>query len=253
MAVDIQKASVWKRIAAWIFDVLLLCVLAVGFGALLSWLLGYDGYSQSLEAAYDRIESQYGVVFDISQEEYQAMTQAQRENYDAAYDALIRDEESMYFYNMVVNLSMLITTAGILAACMALEFAVPLLLKNGQTIGKKIFSLGVVRQDGVKINTMQLFVRTLLGKYTIETMVPVYLVMMLFWGMMDITGTLILAGLGVAQVILLFAHRNNAQIHDLLAGTVVVDISSQRIFTSTQELIEYTKRIHAERAARQDY
>jgi len=253
MAVDIQKASIWKRMAAWILDILLLCVLAVGFGALLSWLLGYDGYSQSLEAAYDRIESQHGVVFDITQEEYQAMSQAEREAYDAAYDVLIRDEESMYLYNMVVNLSMLITTAGILLACMALEFVVPLLLKNGQTIGKKIFSLGVVRQDGVKLNTMQLFVRTLLGKYTIETMVPVYILMMLFWGMMDMTGMLLLAGLVIAQVILLFAHRNNAQIHDLLAGTVVVDISSQKIFTSTQELIEYTKRIHADRAARKDY
>jgi len=253
MAVDIQKASIWKRMAAWILDILLLCVLAVGFGALLSWLLGYDGYSQSLEAAYDRIESQHGVVFDITQEEYQAMSQAEREAYDAAYDVLIRDEESMYLYNMVVNLSMLITTAGILLACMALEFVVPLLLKNGQTIGKKIFSLGVVRQDGVKLNTMQLFVRTLLGKYTIETMVPVYILMMLFWGMMDMTGMLLPAGLVIAQLILLFAHRNNAQIHDLLAGTVVVDISSQKIFTSTQELIEYTKRIHADRAARKDY
>jgi len=71
--------------------------------------------------------------------------------------------------------------------------------------------------------------------------------------MMDMTGMLLLAGLVIAQVILLFAHRNNAQIHDLLAGTVVVDISSQKIFTSTQELIEYTKRIHADRAARKDY
>jgi len=47
--------------------------------------------------------------------------------------------------------------------------------------------------------------------------------------------------------------RNNSAIHDLLAGTVVVDMSSQTIFRSTEELIAYKKRVAAERAARQVY
>ena len=35
MVVDLQKANIWKRIAAWMFDGILICVLAVGCGALL--------------------------------------------------------------------------------------------------------------------------------------------------------------------------------------------------------------------------
>ena len=55
------------------------------------------------------------------------------------------------------------------------------------------------------------------------------------------------------NLILLVANKNHAMIHDLLAGTVVVDYASQRIFRSTDELIEYQKKIAAERAARQTY
>ena len=97
------------------------------------------------------------------------------------------------------------------------------------------------------------FARALLGKFTIETMIPLYLFMMMFWGVLGITGTVIIGGLGIAQMLLYAFTRTNSLLHDLLAGTAVVDISSQRIFTSRDELIEYTKRIHAERAARQDY
>ena len=40
MAHDIQKADLWKRIAAWMFDGILTGILAVGIACLLSVLLG---------------------------------------------------------------------------------------------------------------------------------------------------------------------------------------------------------------------
>lgn len=57
MVYDLQKASLWKRIAAWMFDGILTCILAVGFGVLLSVLLGYDGYSEQVDAAYAQYPS----------------------------------------------------------------------------------------------------------------------------------------------------------------------------------------------------
>ena len=129
----------------------------------------------------------------------------------------------------------------------------PLWFGNGRTVGKRIFSLGLIRTDSVRVNSMQLFARALLGKFTIETMIPVYIMMMIFFGNMGMIGTMVLLALGVTQVILLVATRNNSQIHDLLAGTIVVDIASQTVFRDTEELVAYTKRIHAERAARQKY
>ena len=253
MGYDIQKASMWKRMAAWMLDAILLSVLAVGFAYLLSAMLGYDAYGDSLDAAYARYETQYGVVFDISQETYQEMTEAERQNYDAAYQALIGDRDAMYAYNMMMNLTLIVTTGGLLLGIMLWEFMIPMWLGNGQTLGKKAFGLGLIREDGVRITTLQLFVRTLLGKFTIETMIPVYILLMLFWGTIDLTGTLILAAMLLGQAVCVGMTRNNSAIHDLLAATVVVDMSSQTIFRSREELIAYQKRVAAERAARQTY
>ena len=220
---------------------------------LLSWLLGYDGYSASLEAGYARYEAEYGVVFEITQEQYQAMTEPEQKNYDAAYDALIADRQVLYDYNMVINLSLVITTLAILLGLLIWEFFIPLWLGHGQTLGKRIFGLCLVRNDGVKMNTMQLFARTILGKFTIETMIPVYILLMLYFGTMDVTGTMILFALLLAQIICLAATKSNSAIHDLVAGTVVVDKESQTIFRTTEDLIAWQKKVAAERAARAPY
>lgn len=249
----LQKAGMWKRIAAWMFDGILLSVLAVGCCFLMSSVLGYDGYSDTLDQAYAAYETEYGITFDITQSAYEALSEEQRMAYDRAYEALIADDAAIHAYNMMLSLTLVISSLGILLAVLLWEFVIPLWLGNGQTLGKRIFGLCLVRNDGVKMNTMQLFARTVLGKYTIETMIPVYILLMLLWGTMDLTGTLILLALGLAQLLCLLLTRQNAAIHDLLAGTAVVDMASQVIFRTTEDLIEYQKMIAADRAARADY
>lgn len=257
MSTDLQRASMWKRISAWLFDSILLVSVVVLFGLLLSWMLGFDGYYDRLGQAYERYETQYGIDFELTQETYDAMTQAEKDSYQAAYEQayeeLVQDEDAMYVYNMVINLTMLILSIGILLGTLVMDFIIPLWLKNGQTLGKKIFGIGVMRADSIQLTTVQLFIRSILGKYAVETMIPVFVLILLFLGAMDAIGLAILAGLSVGQVICLLATRERKAIHDLLAGTVTVDIASQRIFRSSEDLIEYTKKVHAERAARQDY
>lgn len=253
MVFDIQKASISKRFFAWLLDVILLSILAVGIATGLGSILGYDGYVDTLYAAYDQYETQFGIEFDITQEQYQALPDAQREQYDAAYKALTQDEDAMKAYNMVTSLMMLIVSLGILGGYLILEFAVPMWLKNGQTIGKKIFGIALMRVDGVKVTPFMMFVRTLLGKYTIETMVPVLIVVMLMFNMVSIIGTLIIGLILLAQVILLFANKNRCVIHDLMACTVAVDLSSQMIFDSPEAMLEYKKQRHADSVTHQDY
>ena len=253
MTVDLQKAGMWKRISAGLFDWILTGILVVGFCFLLSWILGYNDYNRTLNEAYDRYEAQYDIVFEVTGEEYERMSAEQRAAYDEAYRALIDDDEAMYAYNMVLSLTLVIVSLGILAGVMVMEFVIPLMFKNGQTLGKKIFGIALMRTDGVKINTMQLFVRTVLGKYTIETMIPVLIILMVFFNMIGLLGTLILGAILLVQLILMGVTHTNSLIHDTLAGTVAVDYASQMIFESTEELIAHKKRVHAEMAARQEY
>lgn len=253
MTHDIQKAGLWKRIAAGMLDGILLAVLSVGIAFLLGEFLGYDGYNTTLNESYAHYEEQYGIQFQITGEEYEKMLPEQKDAYDAAYDALIHDETAMHAYNMVLNLSLLITTGGIFGACLLLEFVLPLVLGNGQTVGKRVFGLGVVRVDSVRTTPVQLFVRTVLGKFTVEIMIPVYVILMIFFNTTGLGGTLLLGALLVAQILIMALTANNYLIHDLLAGTVVVDVASQMIFRDTQDLIDYKKKLSREQSDRQSY
>ena len=233
---DLQKAGVWKRFAAWLLDLILVTILAAGFGTVLSSAMKYDEKVAQLEGMYAAYEREYGVKFNITAEEYGSLT-----------------PEQLEVYNVIVHQSLIMVSVGILISVLVLEFVVPLVFGNGQTVGKKIFGIGLMRVDHVKINTMQMFVRTLLGKYTIEIMFPFYVLFLSFLGVMGLTGTLVVAGLLLVEMILLVANKNHAQIHDLLAGTVAVDITCQKIFESAEAKTEYTKRIHADMVSKKGY
>ena len=253
MIFDLQKASMWKRISAFLFDIILLVIAVVGFAFLISCIVGFDKHNTALDDAYAKYETEYGVVFDISQEEYMQKSEAELQAWNDAYNALIEDEKAMYSYNMVINLTLVISTLAILLAYMLLEFAVPVKLGNGQTLGKKIFGVAVMRTDGVKITPPLLFIRTILGKFTIETMIPVLICIMIFFNMIGIVGMLILGLILLLQIILMITTHTNSCIHDLLAKTVAVDMASQLIFETEEELVAYKNKVHAEKVARQTY
>ncbi len=253
MIYDIQSASLWKRISAGIFDAILTVILAVGIALVLSVALGYDATNAEFEQLQSKYEEEYSVKFDIPTADYEKLSEAEREAYDGAYAAFIKDDRVLYLYNMIVNLSILMTTLSILVSDLLLEFLVPIIIGNGQTLGKKIFGIGLVRSDCVKITNFQLLVRTLLGKFAVETMIPIYIILMIFWGTMDITGTFVVLIILLTQLIMITVTKTNSLLHDMLSVTAAVDISSQMIFETPEAKIEYQKKLAAERAARQSY
>ena len=253
MIFDLQKASMWKRISAFLFDFILLVIAIAGFAFLFSTVLGFNKHNTTLNDAYAKYEAEYGVVFDISQEEFIQMSETEQQAWNNAYQALVKDKEAIYSYNMVINLTLLIITLAVLFAYLALEFFIPIKFENGQTLGKKIFGVAVMRTDGIKVTAPLLFIRTILGKFTIETMIPVLICIMIFFNTIGIVGILILGLILLLQIILMISTHTNSCIHDVLAKTVAVDMQSQLIFDTEEEMIAYKNRVHAEQVARQTY
>ena len=242
MIYDLQKASFLKRISAWLLDVILLVILVTGVAALIAELSGFDGYSQQHEAALKIIEAEYGMRIDTIPEGYYEMTTEELESYQkeykVAYKAWLEDEQAVKAYSMCQTLILLMISLSILVGYLVMEFIIPLVIGNGQTIGKKVFAIAVTRTNGVKITPVVLFIRTFLGKYTVETMVPLLV---------------ILAALLIAQIALLIATPTNSLIHDKLADTVTVDMTSQMIFATEEDLLNYKKKVAAEKAEHQTY
>lgn len=253
MVVSLQRAGMWKRISAFLFDAILLGILAVLFAFLLSSALGYDRYVDTLNRCYEAYGEQYGVDFQTSLSQYDSMTDEEKQQLEEAYRAVGQDEEAAYAYQMTIRLTILMVSLGILLACLIWEVLIPALLKDGETLGKKIFSLGVMRSDGVRLGGVQLFVRSILGKYTVEIMIPVLVAMMLYFGSTGLPGTLLILGLALVNGCLFLFTYAHTPIHDLLAGTVVVDLPSQRIFPTREDMIAFKERMAAEKAAEKTF
>lgn len=253
---DLQKANVWKRISAALFDVIMLGIVIVGCALLLSIAFNYDGLVADLDTLENTYYEMYEINPDLPQEEADAMTEEQKEAYkkalDEATEAIRKDERLEPLLNKLFIFAFLIITLSVLVAFLLLEFLVPLLMKNGQTLGKKIFSVAVMRYDGVKLTPLLLFVRAVLGKCILTTLIPVYGCILIFFNASPLLGLVVTVLPLLAQVILFLATKNHTSLHDLLAQTVAVDMASQMIFDTPEALLEYKKRLHAENAEKRE-
>jgi len=79
------------------------------------------------------------------------------------------------------------------------------------------------------------------------------MLIMLFFGAIGFPGVLIGGGIVLVELVLLLTTRERCMIHDKLASTVTVDLASQMIFDTQEDLIAYKQKVAAEKAARESY
>lgn len=250
---DLQKASILKRISAYLLDMILFLILVTFIGALSAQVLHYEDRSTAYRALYQKYYDQYGINPNITEDEYSLLTEEEKSAYEFAEDAIRSDEDILHSELQLFTLFLVITAISIFSTYLILEFLIPFFLHNGQTVGKKVFGIGLMRIDGVKISSFQLFVRTVIGKCVIETMVPLLLLSMLVMGLIGVTALIVIGLFAILQLVLFFASKTNSPIHDNLAVTVAVDLSSQVIFENAEELLEAKKKIAAEKTQESPY
>lgn len=250
MVTDLQKASMWKRISAFLFDIICLGIIVAGVAWVMSSAFGYDDYYNVMVQRQEYYEQKYEVKFDMTKEEFEQMSEQEveafKEVFEEANKAFLADEQAIEAYSMIVHLILLTTTLSLLIGVLSVEFFMPLILKNGQTLGKKIFAIGVMRKDGLRVNAVTMFVRTLLGKYVVELMLPALLLILSLFGSLGMTGTTLVSVLVIAQIGVVFATQNHSALHDLMARTVVIDMDSQRIFRNEEEKLAYIEKCEQE-------
>ena len=264
---ELRKIGIVRRVSAWLLDAILLAVLTTGFMFLVSLTCNYE-HEESLAMRYNAewddfrkeyvgdVATYYGFDYKETDDGYEITKAGEKSSLDAlmqtlvnskgkddatkaaydAYNALTPASEVVRQNELINNLLLIMVSVGVLLAYIVLEFVLPIIFKNGQTVGKKVFGICLVRSDCVKITTMALFARTVLGKFAIETMFPVLLVFLFLFGGFGIIAVVLLAVLALVNIILFFATKNKTPIHDLVAGTVAVDMRLQMIFQTVEEL-----------------
>ena len=251
---EIQKASMLKRMSAFLLDFILMTIAVTGFALLLSVITGLDTHTDKLAEKQEYYETTYGVDFETTEEDFNKLSEEEQAHILNVYDNMFAtDPEVLYAYNMIFYLTLTIATFSLLLSFLLLEFAIPMIFKNGQTIGKKVFNLGLVHNNSILLTGVALFARALLGKYTIETMIPIIVIVMLLFNSGGLGAILVLGLIIVLQLFVFFKSKYFTPIHDVISHTVCCDLSSQLMFENVDELIEYKKQLHEEAVQNADY
>lgn len=254
MIYDLQKADTWKRISATIFDIIIMFILFVGISFGLSAALNYDEPFDRLNAAYEEYSKDTGLSVEVLMlGDDSELTDAQKVLLDETIQRIEKDVEIGNSLYVMVNLTLIIVSVGFLLTFIILEFLVPVILGNGQTMGKKIFGIGVMRYDGVKVSNLLLFVRAILGKCTVVWLVPAFSLILTLFGGAGIFGLILILVIYGTQLGLFLFSRDRTTIHDLIAQTVTVDLASQMIFETPEALLEYKQKMQAEKASKANY
>lgn len=247
MIYDLQKASILKRISAFLLDFILICILATGFGALLSLIVKFDATYNEI-VAYQELFKEAGIEsIALTAEQVEALSPTARAVYDENIGGI------KIAVSSCVSKAFLIISLGLFFANLIVEFVVPLCFKNGQTLGKKIFSVGVMQINGVRLKAVALFVRSMLGKYAIETMVPLSLLLIFFFVANEAMLFILFVALYIFQIVLFFVSKRRAFIHDALSSSVVIDMQTQMIFNTYEELVAYKEEQHRQEAEKAEY
>ena len=104
---------------------------------------------------------------------------------------------------------------AIFVTFMIFYFLVPMLFKNGETIGKKVMHICLVNKLGYQYRRLQLIPRFLAPTFLIIAVI--FITGFSFWSLLIVSG-----GLLISYLFSIFS-KNNRALHDIFAGTLVVD------------------------------
>ena len=169
---DAQKAPYSKWLFAFFADLILAGILTTGIYFVMSVVLRVDSYNDTYRTIISSYEREYGVTFGMTAEEYGKLSEEEKTNYKNAVDAANADEEANKAIRTSYTISFCIFASGIVLSVLILEFVIPIFTKDGRSLGKLLFGLGVMRGSCIRISKPVLFVRNVIGKGVFETALP---------------------------------------------------------------------------------
>lgn len=134
--------------------------------------------------------------------------------------------------NITFIYSVELSISGVIATVIT-YIIIPLLIKNGQTVGKKVFKLSLANKDGYALHNSQLLMRAMpLLVVLLSMLVPVWKDLILV--------LIVYLIIFLVSFALSMASPKKMSLHDYTGGTIVVDHNTSLIFNSASEEEEYT-------------
>jgi uncharacterized RDD family membrane protein YckC len=220
---SIQNAGIFQRLIAFLVDAILVFFLHFTFSlAVISPVSNQFGYQQ-LVTDYNAqlVEFHLG---EYSLEDGSFIMYNMDEIDEADLQAFYDDPEAKEISTRKFIFDFVQVSVGLLLAELVVLMLMPLLLKNGQTLGKKLMRLGLVDNQGLKVKPINVVMRFLIGWFVFETALS--LIMTMFVGLPLFI---------LISALMALLTRNKRALHDIIGSTIVVNLDKMILFETTEE------------------
>lgn len=226
-----RNASIVKRAAAFLLDVILLAIVFVGILLLFSYLFNYDSINNALNKLY----IDYGVMIPVdATEDFEFCDITQQSCIDAA-TALENDPVFKELFVQRQRFLIFGPVLSILISLIIFDLIMPLIFKNGQSIGKKLFAIGYVSKNEIKIKPIQLFIKFLFGDFIINSIMTFIGVYYILWGN-GYAGLFLIFAVLVGNLACFALTKSKIFLADALANMFTIDMNEQMLFDTIEEL-----------------
>ena len=231
--IEPKVAAAHKRFAAFFIDLVVFILLLTGVTLVVGEVAGYNRNAELLEEKY----VEHGIyVMDEKLNEY-VFCDTSNEVCQQGWITFNQDEEACAYYDKSVELTTLILTISVFVTYSIVELVVPLIFKNGQTLGMHFFKIGLVSNDGVRINPKQVFIRFLFGKYIVATMIPIYALIFLFFNLYGgLLGLITFASVLGIDLLMTLTSPKKAGIANSIASCFACDLDTSMIYDTIEEV-----------------
>lgn len=235
------KPKTIHRLAAFLIDAIVFVILFTGVLYLISLIMDFDAHYALLQEEYKKVGY---LIFNEEKEKWEFLTST-APNYEEVTKLVTENKvimEELFFVNSFSVKSPLIAIAIVL---LVVEFIIPLILRNGQTIGMKVFSIGLISNTGIAISPIQLFARCFIGKMAVLGIIPALGILYIFLNYSGgLLGSLIVLVIYGINLFLLIRSKNNTGIQDLIANVIPVDAKETIFYRTMKEFNEANKNIN---------
>lgn len=253
-----------KRIGAYILDSILISLVAVLLSNITFINKNYKEYNKTydefikFDSSYQEFSTELKNSYKdnkITEEEYNLLSK----NTDYSNSSIkkyvdkelskktiekINNEISKKYVDTVIEYNYDLSKLNIISTvitliCILIYFVVVQYFMDGQTLGKRIFSLKVVTKENGKVNFKHLFLRTIiLTGVLLNVLKVVILYTLSSKDYYNVNYYLSLLGSAVEFIILfMISYRSDSRgLHDIVGGTKVIDLNNDAV--NSEKIIE---------------
>lgn len=235
----VNKPKIVNRLAAFLIDAVLFVILFTGVLYLTSLIFDFDSHYAILQEEYKKVGY---LILNAETEKYEFLS-PDAPNFKEISQLVTENKiimEELFFVNSFSVKAPLAATAIVLFIT---EFIIPIFLKNGQTLGMKIFGIGLLSTNGLAISPIQLFARCFIGKIAVLGIIPVLGILYIFLNYSGgLLGSLMVLIIYGTNLVLLVKSKNNTGIQDFISNVIPVDAKETIFYKTKKDFEEANKR-----------